>query len=77
MHATKHKKSDLDDSIFFMKKLQSQDKFISTSETCSETYKPKISDIGNTNRIFCADDQDQSQGKVDSRLRISQFMLFS
>ena len=67
----KFQKSDLDDSIFFLEKLQSQEKFISTSESCSKTYKSAISDIGNTNRTFCADDQDQSQGKVDSKPKIS------
>ena len=53
-------KSDLDGSIFFQEKLQSQEKFITPRDNCLEVYPD---DFGHMK--FCADDQDHSVGKCN------------
>ena len=54
------RKSDLDDSIFYLENLQSQEKFISTKTDCSNVYSSYLKST-----MFCADDQDHSEGKVN------------
>ena len=48
--------------MFFMDKLQSQEKFITGTEKCHQEYSAEFSYPADQ-RKFCADDQDHSVGK--------------